>query len=90
MLNYYTSPDNSKDFFKYFTLISNALGTFEIYIFKKIKINIVGPHGIVGRVPVFQPGAAAPVRFPMGSEILISILGMGVSLLCFVQCSLWR
>ena len=34
-------------------------------------------RGVVGRVPAFQPGAAARVRFPAGSGILISVLELG-------------
>ena len=38
-------------------------------------------RGVDGRVPAFQPGAAARVRFPGrgGSGMLISVLGLGVS-----------
>ena len=35
-------------------------------------------RGVVGRVPAFQPGAVARVRFPARSGILISVLGLGV------------
>ena len=46
-----------------------------IILFSKKTFNC--RRGVVGRVPAFQP-AAARVRLPAGSGILISVLGLGV------------
>ena len=49
-----------------------------IVTFYKCDFKLIRRRGVVDRVSAFQPGAAARVRFPAGSGILISVLGLGV------------
>ena len=52
------------------------------------KFQNIRLRGVVGRVPAYQPDATTRVRFPAGSGILISVLGLGVCPLCSVLCCL--
>ena len=45
---------------------------------------------IVWSVEFLPSKPAVQVRFPMGSGILIDILGLGVCSLCSVPCCLWQ
>ena len=49
---------------------------FLMLFFFSTELKQIRSCGVVGRVPTFQSGG--PGRFPAGSGILISVLGLGV------------